>query len=449
MNPKLKQIRNVSQSDPEYRFTSVFHLVANEDQLRDCFHRLPANRATGIDGQTKRCYGEALEANLQDLVGRLHRGAYRPQAAKRVWIEKPGSDKKRPLAVSCFEDKLVQLALADLLGAIYEPVFLPSSYGYIKGKGVHLCLDDLGRCIQKRKVSHVLEADLRSFFDRMNHDWLVKFVQHRITDRRVSRLLIKLLRSGILEDGLARPNDEGAPQGSVVSPILSNIYLHYVLDLWHARRASRQMRGECHLFRFADDFVVCFGYRDDATRYRELLAERLSAFHLELAEEKTGVVGFGRFEEENARRAGRKPGTFVFLGLRHVCGQSRRGFFKVKRMTCKKRLRRSLEELRAWLKKRYAVFRKGELIRAVRRKVAGHLVHFGITDNLRACEAYLFFATRLLFGALSRKSQRRPYTWAGFYDALRHNQWPRPRIHHQIDPMRRIWKQGMLEGYSS
>jgi len=444
MTKKLDQIRSMSRSDPETRFHSVFHLVANEDHLRDCFQRLPGNKAVGIDGETKRTYGERLEENLRDLVGRLHRGAYRPQPSKRVWIDKPGSDKKRPLAVSCFEDKLVQLALADLLGAVYEPVFLPRSYGYVKGKGVHHCLDELGRCVQKNRISFVLEADLRSFFDRMNHDWLVKFVQHRISDRRVSRLLVRLLRSGILEDGLVSPNEEGAPQGSVVSPILSNIYLHYALDLWHARRAGRRMRGECHLFRFADDFVVCFQHRDDATRYQAMLEERLGNFHLELASEKTGLVGFGRFEEENARRGGRKPGSFVFLGFRHVCGKTRRGYFKVKRMTCKKRLRRSLRELKAWLKKHYAVLRKGDLIRAVRRKVAGHLVHFGVTDNLRSCEVYLFRATRLLFGALSRKSQRRPYTWRGFYDALKHNRWPRPRIHHKIDPTREVWIQGML-----
>ena len=439
----------MSRSDPDTRFHSVFHLVINEEHLRDCFQRLPADKAVGIDGATKRAYGERLEENLRDLVDRLHRGSYRPRPAKRVWIEKPGSDKKRPLAVSCFEDKLVQLALADLLGAVYEPVFLPCSYGYRPKRGVHHCLDELGRRVQKRKVNHVLEADLRSYFDRMNHDWLVKFVQHRISDRRVSRLLVKLLRSGILEDGLTSANDEGAPQGSVVSPILSNIHLHHVLDLWHAHRASRRMRGECHLFRFADDFVVCFQHKADALRYRAKLEERLRAFNLELAEEKTGLVGFGRFEEENARRAGRKPGSFVFLGFRHVCGKSRRGYFKVKRQTCGKRPGRSLKELKGWLDKHRAFLRKGELIRAVGRKVQGHLVHFGITDNIRACGTYLFRANRLLFRALRRKSQRRPYTWKGFHAALRHNRWPEPAVHHNLDPMREVWKQDMLKGYSS
>ena len=203
------------------------------------------------------------------------------------------------------------------------------------------------------------------------------------------------------------------------------------------------------MFRFADDFVVCFQHKADALRYRAKLEERLRAFNLELAEAKTGLVGFGRFEEENARRAGRKPGSFVFLGFRHVCGKSRRGYFKVKRQTCGQRLRRSLKELKGWLDKHRAFLRKGELIRAVGRKVQGHLVHFGITDNIRACGTYLFRANRLLFRALCRKSQRRPYTWKGFHAALRHNRWPEPAVHHNLDPMREVWKQGMLKGYSS
>lgn len=444
MTRKLLQIRSMSRDDPTIRFHGVFHLVVNVDHLRGCFHRLPSRKAVGVDRQTKADYGENLEANLLDLCARLHRGSYKPKAARRVWINKPGQTKKRPLAVSCFEDKLVQLALSDLLGAVYEPTFLPCSYGYIKNKGVHLCIDELGRCIQKQKVNYIFEADLRSFFDRVNHDWLVKFIEHRITDRRVSRLLVKLLRSGVLEGGLVSPNQEGTPQGSVISPLLSNIYLHYVLDLWFARRAKKDASGESDLFRFADDFVVCFQHRDDAVRFRAMLEDRLATFSLSLAEEKTGLVCFGRFEMERARRDKRKPGSFVFLGFRHLCGKSRKGYFKVKRKTSGARLRRSLSELKGWLDDHYAKLRKGTLIRAVRSKVAGHLVHFGITDNLRSCEVYLFRANRLLFRALSRKSQRRPYRWKGFYEALRHNRWVRPKVHHNIDPMRDVWIQSTL-----
>ena len=263
-------------------------------------------------------------------------------------------------------------------------------------------------------------------------------------------LLVRLLRSGILEDGLCSPNSEGAPQGSVISPLLSNIYLHYVLDLWFEKRASKSLRGEGYLFRYAADFVVCLQYPGEGNRLRRDFEERLKKFSLEVAADKTAMLPFGRFEEESARKAGRKPGSFVFLGFRFVCGKSRKGFFKVKRITAGSRLRRCLIELKHWLSKHYAWMRKGDLIRAVRLEVVGDLNHFAITDNLKRSESYLFFARRLLFRALSRKSQKRPYTWAGFMAALQYAKWPdRAKLVHDIDPMRRRTVQQSLEGYKS
>ena len=446
MNTKLKRIRSMSEAKPETKFTSVFHLVSDVEALRQSFHELDGRKAVGVDRQTKEAYAENLEVNLRDLSDRLKRFGYKPKPAKRTWIEKPGKAEKRPLAISSFEDKIVQHALKRVLEAVFDPHLLRVSYGYRKGRSVVQCVDDIGRCIQKRKISWVLEADIRKFFDRMNHDWLLKFIGHRVTDPRISRLLSRLLRSGILEDGLVSPNEEGAPQGSILSPLLSNIYLHYVLDLWFEKRVKRRLRGEGWLFRYADDFIVCLQHRDEAEAFMSELTERLAKFSLLLAEEKTKLVPFGRFEAVNARRDKRKPGSFEFLGFRFVCGKTRNGYFKVKRRTSGKRLRKSLEELKHWLNKHKASKRKGELIRAVVRKARGHLAHFAITDNLRQCSTYLFRAARLLFMALSSKSQRRPYTWKGFEDALRHNQWPKARLVHHIDPMRKIWRQMPLKG---
>jgi group II intron reverse transcriptase/maturase len=306
---------------------------------------LPGNRAVGVDGVTKEGYGKNLEENLQDLSGRLRRMGYHPQLKRRSYIPKPGSEKGRPLGISCFEDKIVELAVKRVLEPIYETVFEDSSYGYRPGRNQHTCLDALWRMIQQKRISYVVEADIKSFFDEVNHEWMVKFLQHRIGDPRIIRLIRRMLKGGILEDGLVKATEAGTPQGSILSPLLSNIYLHYALDLWFSHKVQKQYRGEAYYYRFADDFLACFQYRGEAKVFLQQLSERLNGFGLKLAAEKTRCIEFGRFARESAHKRGGKPREFTFLGFTHYCGKTKKGYFKVKRRTSRKKLVQSLHKL--------------------------------------------------------------------------------------------------------
>jgi group II intron reverse transcriptase/maturase len=260
----LTWIGEKARKEPGLVFTSLYHHICDVDNLRACYDALEGRKATGGDGVTKEEYGRNLEGNLRDLSERLKGMGYRPGPKRRSYIPKAGSEKGRPLGISDFEDKIVEEATKRTLEPIYEAVFEDSSYGYRLGRNQHECLEVLGRTIQQKRVNHVVEADIKSFFDKVNHEWMIQFLRHRIGDERVIRLIIRMLKSGIMEDGLVRASEEGTPQGSILSPLLSNIYLHYVLDLWFSRRVKKESRGEAYYFRFADDFLACFQYRDDA-----------------------------------------------------------------------------------------------------------------------------------------------------------------------------------------
>jgi hypothetical protein len=267
---------------------------------------------------------------------------------------------------------------------------------------------------------------------------MIKFLRHRIGDERVIRLIIRMLKSGIMEDGLVRATEEGTPQGSILSPLLSNIYLHHVLDLWFSRRVSRQSRGEAYYFRFADDFLVCFQYKDDAENFLRRLGDRLEGFGLQLAQEKTRRIGFGRFAREDAQRRGAKPKDFTFLGFKHYCGKTKKGYFMVKRRTSRKKLGQSLRKFTDWAKKSRHVLKKGEMLRQARARVSGHLNYYAITDNLERSSYYVYRAKHILFKWLNRKSQRKAYTWEGFKQALAWAKWPKPRVRKDLNPFRRV-----------
>jgi RNA-directed DNA polymerase len=433
----LTRIGEKACKEPELVFTSLYHHIYDVDNLRACYDTLEAGKATGVDGVSKREYGKNLEENLRELSERLKRMGYRPGPKRRSYIAKPDSAKGRPLGISNFEDKIVELMVKRTLEPIYEAVFEDSSHGYRPERSQHQCLEALGRTIQQRKVSHVVEADVRSFFDRVNHEWMVKFLRHRIGDERVIRLIIRMLKSGIMEDGLVRATQEGTPQGSIVSPLLSNIYLHYVLDLWFSKRLSRQCRGEAYYFRFADDFLACFQHKSDAEEFKRRLKDRLEGFGLKLAEEKTRCIEFGRFARESAYKRGEKPEEFTFLGFTHYCGKTKRGYFKVKRRTSRKKLGQSLRKFSDWAKKARRVLKKGEMLRQARARVIGHLNYYAITDNAERCGYYVYRVKHILFKWLNRKSQRKAYTWESFARALIWVKWPDLRIRKDLNPCRR------------
>ncbi len=437
MSTNLERIGEKARNDPELVFTSLYHHVSDVDNLRACYDALPKDRAVGVDGVTKEEYGKNLEANLHDLSGRLKRMAYKPQAKRRSYIPKPGSEKGRPLGISCFEDKIVELSVKRVLEPIYEAVFEDSSSGYRPGRSQHTCLDSLGRTVQQKRVNHVVEADIKSFFDEANHGWMVKFLQHRIGDPRIIRLIGRMLKGGILEDGLVQATEAGTTQGSILSPLLSNIYLHYALDLWFSRKIRKPCRGEAYYFRFADDFLACFQYRDDADAFLQQLPERLGGFGLQLAAEKTRCIEFGRFARESAYTRGEKPKEFTFLGFTHYCGKTQEGYFKVKRRTSRKKFGQSLRKFADWARTARCRVRKGAMLRQAKVRVTGHLNYYAITDNSEQCCRYVFYATRQLFKWLNRKSQRKAYTWASFNHALAWVGWPTPIIRTDLNPCRR------------
>lgn len=392
------------------RFTALLHHV-DVDRLRTAFHALKRDAAPGVDGMTWEQYAEHLEENLRELHGRLHRGAYRAKPSRRAYIPK-ADGRQRPLGIAALEDKVVQRAVVEVLNAIYEMDFLGFSYGFRPGRSQHDALDALAVGIFRGKVNWVLDADIRGFFDAIDHGWLVKFLEHRIGDQRVVRLVQKWLAAGVLEDGTWARSEVGSPQGATVSPLLANLYLHHVLDLWVQRWRSKEARGDLVIVRYADDFIVGFQHRSDAERFRAELSQRLAKFGLELHSEKTRLIAFGKFAHSNRRERGLdgKPETFNFLGLTHICGRSRAGKFLLLRHTERRRMTAKLHEVTDQLLRRRhrPIPEQGAWLGAV---VRGHTAYYGAPTNGHALCAFRTQVARRWCRALRRRSQRHRLNW--------------------------------------
>lgn len=424
----LLRVREVARRDSSARFTALLHHVTFE-LLEESFYGLKRKASPGIDGVTWKEYEVNLEARLRDLHERVHQGTYRAQPSKRAYIPK-ADGKMRPLGIAALEDKIVQMAVVKVLEPIYEEDFLGFSYGFRPGRNPHQALDALAVALMGKKVNWVLDADIRGFFDTINHEWMMKFLGHRIADPRILRLIQKWLRAGVSEDGTWKKTELGTPQGAVVSPLLSNVYLHYVLDLWVEHWRKTIANGDVIIVRWADDFVMGFQHRHEAERFLKELQERMSKFGLSLHPDKTRLIEFGRFAAENRTNRGEgKPETFDFLGFTHLCWKKRRdGGFIVKRKTTTKRLRAKLKAVReALLRRRHWPLKElGGWLRGV---TQGYFNYHAVPGNFVALETFRREVSRSLLFALRRRSQRHRMPWARFWKLV--SRWiPRARILH-------------------
>jgi RNA-directed DNA polymerase len=427
VNQALSRVRQAARQRKKEQFTGLLHHI-NVDTLRTAFYALKRKAAPGVDGVTWQDYEAQLEPRLADLHGRVHQGAYRPQPSRRTYIPK-ADGQQRPLAVAALEDKIVQGACVMVLSAIYEEDFLGFSYGFRPGRGPHDASDALAVAITSRKVNYILDADVRDFFGSVSQEWLVRFLEHRVGDKRIIRLIRKWLKAGILEDGVVTVADRGTGQGSVISPLLGNIYLHYVLDLWAERWRRREAQGDMIIVRYADDLVAGFEHEDDARRFLDAMRKRFDAFALSLHPEKTRLIEFGRHAAARRARSGLgRPETFSFLGFTYICGRSRRGNFQLQRKTRRDRQRAKLQDIKEELRRRMhqPIPIQGSWLKQV---VTGHFAYYAVPTNARALSAFRHYVTDLWRRALRRRSQKDGFTWDRM-TKLAAGWLPEPRILH-------------------
>ena len=425
METKLERISQLSKENPDMVFTSIGHLI-NAEMLTDCHRKMDGSKAVGIDGITKDMYEKNLEENIQNLVKRLKNKAYKPKPARRVEIPKENG-KTRPLSIYCYEDKIMQEALRRILEAVFEPMFYDEMMGFRPDRGCHKALKMLNVMIERKYTNYILDADIKGFFNHLNHKWLMRFVESKIKDPNILRLTRRMIKAGVMENYIFEETEEGSGQGSLCSPILANIYMHYVLLWWFKERIQPNLRGFAGIVVYADDFVICFQHKDEAEWFYERLKHRMNYFGLELEEDKTRLIPFGRLYWKYHREHGMKTETFTFLGFTHYCSRNRNGKFRVKRKTSSKKFAKKGKEMNKQIRE-MRPYPIREIIGKLNQMLVGYYHYYGITDNYRGIDRFYQETRRRLFYWLNRRSQRNSYTWAGFLELLKQYPLARPKI---------------------
>lgn len=427
METKLIRIAELAKTNSDMKFTSLVHLL-NEDTLKQCHNELPSRKAPGIHSTTKEEYELNLENNISDLVKRMKSKSYRPTPVRRTYIGKPGTNKKRPLGIPEHEDKIVQRAIAKVLNAIYEQDFLDSSFGFRPKRNCHDAIKILNYYINKKHINYIVDADIKGFFDNVNHKWMMEFLRLRINDPNFLRIIARFLKGGYMEEGKLFPTDVGTPQGGIVSPILANIYLHYVLDLWFEKVVRKQCRGQAYIVRYADDFVCCFQTKEDAENFYRALIQRLRKFHLEIAEDKTKIIPFGKYANRNIKKSlHRKPPTFDFLGFTLYGSKNQEGKYTTKVKTSSRKMRAKLKECKQWLK---ANRTKGihDVKKRLDRSLAGYYNYYCITYNVRYVSNFMDKVKKLFFKWMNRRSQKKSFNWEKYKLFLERFPFQRPKL---------------------
>ena len=426
LSTKLNRLSEIARQDPKVRFTSLAHLL-DAECLKESYRELNRNAASGIDRVSYVEYGKNLDENIAELVERLKSKRYRAVDIRRVWVPKPEGG-QRPLGILVLEDKIVQRGVVKILRAIYEQDFLDVSYGFRENCNGHDALRAIELMIMKGGVNHLLDVDIKAYFDSIEYGWLMRMLKERIVDRTILRLIGKWLKVGVLEEGKRVRNELGVPQGGVISPLLSNIYLHYVLDLWISKKVSGELTGRVYLIRYADDFVIGCTNRQDAEKVWEMLPARLREFGLELSQEKSRLIEFGRNAYRRSRLTGSKLSTFDFLGFTHYITRSRRGGVRLGRKTIGKRMRRTLVQLNDRLRNLRNVLPFWKLYKHLCRILKGYYNYFGFAGNYATLNRFAYAIERMWFKWLNRRSQRKSFNWEEFQDVLNRHPLPKPRI---------------------
>lgn len=427
---KLALISGHAQRDKKFQFTSLAHLL-DKEYLRDCYNSLNRNKALGIDKVSWEEYGRNLEENLDNLYSRLRTKKYKPLPSKRVYIPKSETE-KRPLGISALENKIVERAITWILESIYEQDFLNNSYGFRPNRNCHQALKQLNDLITYQPVNHIVEADIKGFFDNVSHEHLIDSIRTRINDTTLINLIKKFLKAGYIDDGIWFKTETGTPQGSILSPMLANIFLHYVLDEWFETVVKIHVNGYCEMIRYADDFVCLVRYEEEAKRIEQGIKNRFNKYGLEIHPTKSRRISFGNFESENAKRQNRKANTFDFLGFTHYCDKTRKGNFKVGRKTSRKKFRTKCKEMNTWLKTVRNEIKTKEWWKILASKLQGHFQYYGVSENYNGILRFYKCTIKTLHKWMNRRSQKRKMSWERFTKYLEHYPLPKPRIVHSF-----------------